>query len=69
MGLTDWIAADPDAYVALAVAKARDPAALAALRATLRPRLLASRLCDGPRFARNLQTAFEGMWSRFSGSA
>jgi predicted O-linked N-acetylglucosamine transferase (SPINDLY family) len=65
MGLADWIAADSDAYVALAVARANDRPGLAALRATLRPRLLASPLCDGPRFARNLQAAFEGMWSRY----
>lgn len=69
MGMTDWIAADADAYVALAVAKAGDLAELATLRAALRARLLASTLCDGPRFARNLQTAFEGMWNRFAGIA
>lgn len=64
-GLADWIAADADAYVALAQAWAGDLAGLTALRATLRPRLLASKLCDGPRFARNLQAAFEGMWNKY----
>lgn len=65
VGLAEWIAADADAYVALARDQAADLQGLAALRATLRPRLLASPLCDGPRFAHNLQAAFEGMWSRY----
>jgi predicted O-linked N-acetylglucosamine transferase (SPINDLY family) len=62
-GLARWIAADLDDYVARAVAYAQDGAQLAALRATLRPTLLASPLCDAARFARNLEAAFESIWS------
>jgi predicted O-linked N-acetylglucosamine transferase (SPINDLY family) len=61
-GLPDWIAADEDDYVAKAVTYAADLEALAALRAQLRPRLLASPLCDAPRFARHLEQAFRQMW-------
>ncbi|KVQ57602.1 tetratricopeptide repeat protein [Burkholderia territorii] len=61
-GLADWIARDEDDYVAKAVAAAADPERLDALRQALRARLLASPLCDAPRFARHLEDAFYGMW-------
>ncbi|HHY6931095.1 TPA: tetratricopeptide repeat protein [Burkholderia ambifaria] len=64
-GMGDWIAADEDAYLAKAIAFARDRDALAALRATLRECTLASPLCDAARFARNLEDAFHGMWARY----
>ncbi|EUC21290.1 tetratricopeptide repeat protein [Paraburkholderia hospita] len=62
-GLADWIAQDADDYVAKAVASANDTAKLGAIRAALRNQLLASPLCDAPRFARNLEAAFEAMCS------
>lgn len=62
VGLPEWIAVDEEDYVAKAAAFAGDLAALAALRAGLRQRLLKSPLCDAPRFARNLEEAFRGMW-------
>ena len=61
-GLPDWIAADDDAYVAIAVQKAGDLAALAALRGRLREQVLASPLYDAPRFARHFEDAMWGMW-------
>ncbi|RQR47686.1 tetratricopeptide repeat protein [Burkholderia sp. Bp9140] len=64
-GMGGWIAADEDAYLAKAIAFASDRDALAALRATLRERTLASPLCDAARFARNLEDAFHGMWARY----
>ncbi|WP_126226958.1 tetratricopeptide repeat protein [Burkholderia ambifaria] len=68
-GMPDWIAGDEDDYVAKAVAAAQDSARLAALRATLRERTLASPLCDAARFARNLEDAFVGMWTRYTETA
>ena len=65
VGLPDWIAADNEAYVAIAVARAADLSGLAALRAKLRSQLLASPLCDAPLFARNLEAAFRGMWQAY----
>jgi predicted O-linked N-acetylglucosamine transferase (SPINDLY family) len=62
VNMTDWIAADEDGYVTKAVAFANDLPALVSLRAGLRDRLLASPICDAPRFARNLEEAFRGMW-------
>jgi len=60
-GLADWVAA-PGKYVDLAVEKAQDGAALAALRSSLRGRLRASPLMDEKRFTRDLEDAFRGMW-------
>ncbi|KAA0083844.1 O-linked N-acetylglucosamine transferase, SPINDLY family protein [Trinickia soli] len=60
--LGDWIAADDDAYVARAVACARERPALAALRSGLRERVLNSTLCSPDRFARTLEGEFKRMW-------
>ena len=65
VGLPDWIAADNEAYVNVAAARATDLSGLATLRAKLRSRLLASPLCDAPLFARNLEVAFRGMWQTY----
>ena len=63
--MPDWIAADEDDYVAKAVAFRRRPVRAGDLRAGLRYRLLASPICDAPRFARNLEAAFRGMWRKW----
>ncbi|MFT9639927.1 glycosyltransferase, partial [Alcaligenes phenolicus] len=65
-GMGDWIAEDEAAYLAKAVAFARDRDGLATLRATLRERALASPLCDASRFARNLEDALHGMWASYA---
>ena len=39
-----------------------DLARLKDLRATLRDRIGASPLCDGPSFANNMEKAFQDMW-------
>jgi protein O-GlcNAc transferase len=64
-GLGDWIALDRDTYIAKALAFSTDCAGLAATRAGLRARLLASPLCDAPRFAAQLTRAFQEMWRAF----
>jgi predicted O-linked N-acetylglucosamine transferase (SPINDLY family) len=61
-GLGDWVANDVPGYVARAVAAASDVAALAALRASLRGRLAASKLGDAPAFGKALGDAFHAMW-------
>jgi protein O-GlcNAc transferase len=61
-GLADWVAPDVASYVELAVTKASDIVALAALRAGLRARVKASPLCDAPRFGRNLGAALRHVW-------
>lgn len=65
-GLEDWIAADSHAYVAKAAAFASVHDRLARLRSQLRPQILASPLCDAPRFANHLEHAFRGMWERYA---
>jgi predicted O-linked N-acetylglucosamine transferase (SPINDLY family) len=61
-GLPEWIASDPDDYVARAVKHAGDLQGLVTLRASLRDRFLASPLCDAKHFARHFEQALEGMW-------
>jgi predicted O-linked N-acetylglucosamine transferase (SPINDLY family) len=62
-GLPEWIATDETDYAVRGTRLASDFDALAALREGLRPRMLASPLFDAPRFARNLEGAFRGMWA------
>ncbi len=65
LGLDQAIAADLEAYEQRAVAWAGDREALAAVRAGLRARMLASPLCDAPGFAQDFATACRLIWSRF----
>lgn len=61
LGLDDMIAQESEEYTAKAVALARDKDRLALLRQTMRPRMLASRLCDGPAYARAIENALVTM--------
>lgn len=61
-GLADWIAPTLPDYIAMAVERAADLPALAALRADLRERVRLSPLCDAPRFGRNLGAALREIW-------
>ncbi len=69
-GLARQVALDDASYVAAACALAGDVAALATMRATQRARVAASRLMDGPAFARDFEnaidTAFEHCASRIA---
>ena len=62
VGLDDWVVETADDYLAVAERWGRGVQALADLRAGLRDRMAASPLCDGARFARNLEAAFRAMW-------
>ncbi|WP_153099078.1 tetratricopeptide repeat protein [Paraburkholderia hayleyella] len=66
-GQGSWIAANHDEYVVKATraASGAERDALVSLRAGLREQVLSSALCDAPRFARNLEEAFHGMWSQY----
>lgn len=66
VGLSDLIAHTPAAYEAMALSLARNPMALAELRARLARNRDASALFDTARFTRHLETAFETMWTRHS---
>jgi protein O-GlcNAc transferase len=65
VGLSDFIAADTESYVKLAVAKASDLAALARLRASLRPRIASSAVGDPQRYSRAVESAYCDMWRRW----
>lgn len=62
-GLADLVADTVAGFEARAVALAKDPARLESLRETLRPRLLASPVCDGPGFARDFTAAMFAAWN------
>ena len=65
-GLEDWVAATPDEYRRIAIAKAADPTALAELRGQMRARLAASALGNPDAFVRHLESAYrEMMIARF----
>jgi len=68
-GLEMLAAASPDEYVEIAVALAQDRPRLRELRTTLRGRVAASPLCDGPAYARNVEDAFRSMWRTRSDAA
>jgi protein O-GlcNAc transferase len=62
IGLEELSASSEEDYVRLAVDLARNLPRLAALRATLRPRMQSSPLMDAPCFARNIEAAYRSMW-------
>jgi len=64
VGLDDWIAEDDEDYVAKAVKFTSDLEKLAALRSTMRHKVLASPLFDASRFARHFEEALWGMWEQ-----
>ncbi len=69
VGLPELVATNPEEYVRIALALARDLPRLAQLRSTLRERMAASPLMDAPRFARDLEAAYRQMWKKWCGRA
>lgn len=59
VGLTDWIAATEEGYVAKAVSWSRNLPALSALRSGLRQQMAASPICDTVGFTRDLEAVIE----------
>ncbi len=68
-GLSEWIAADADDYVARAVSHASNPDRLALQRSALRGAVLASPIFDAPRFADHFEDALRRMWKKWVGAA
>ncbi len=63
--LTDWIAESPSQYVALAVRKAHDRAALKQLRATLRARLDTSIIGNPAAYVSAVEQEYRTLWQRW----
>ncbi len=64
-GLQDWIATDKADYVTRVKERIGNLQQLSSLRENLRQNLLASPLCDAPRFANAFESAMHGMWSEY----
>ncbi|MBX3377073.1 MAG: tetratricopeptide repeat protein [Phycisphaeraceae bacterium] len=62
LGHPELIAQSQDQYIDIATSIAADPARLRLYRDTLRARLLASSLADGPAFAARLSGALRSIW-------
>lgn len=60
LGHREWIAATPEEYVRIASGLGADRAGLAATRAALRGRMLASPLCDSTGYTRALEALYRG---------
>jgi len=65
MGLSELVTHNKEDYVALVCNIANDVGRLTALRKNLRQRLLASPLCDGKRFANNIEAAYRQVWTEW----
>ncbi len=65
LNLPELAALSREEFVTIAATLANDLPRLAALRASLRSRMIASPLTDGPRFARNVEAAYRLAWERW----
>jgi predicted O-linked N-acetylglucosamine transferase (SPINDLY family) len=68
-GLPEWVAADDDAYVAIAQRMAADRAALLQLKQGLRQRLQAAPAWDVEAYTRDFERALRAMWADHCGRA
>lgn len=64
LGLPELIADTPEDYLNRTVALARAPERLQSYRSSLRARLAASPICDGPLFAREVEAHLHALWQK-----
>jgi predicted O-linked N-acetylglucosamine transferase (SPINDLY family) len=65
ISMKELIAHSPDQYEEIAVSLARRADYLYEFRTTARPRIRASRLCDGKAYAQSLDAAFRRLWRQW----
>lgn len=65
LGLSDWVVNSEEHYVALAVEGAQDAGALAALRHSLRAKIVASAAGDLVRYTHAVEGAYRTMWRTY----
>ena len=66
LGRSEWITADEDAYVALALQLGESVSARRMCRLGQREQMRRSEVCDGPGLVGALEAAYEGMYARRS---
>jgi len=66
VGLADMIVDTRDAYISTAVRLAREPDALRRIRERLAANRMTHPLFDTERFARHIESAYAGMWRRYT---
>jgi predicted O-linked N-acetylglucosamine transferase (SPINDLY family) len=69
LGLAELASHSDDEFVETACALAGDLSRRAHLRRTLRDRMMASRLTDAPRFARDIESAYRHTWHAWCGKS
>ena len=69
VGLPELVVRSEEEYARIASALADDLPRLSDLRSALRQRMEHSPLMDAPRFARNIETAYRGMWRKWCATA
>jgi len=62
LGYPQWVSDTPEGFVDAAVSLASDARCLNDLHLDLRRQFLASPLCDGPAFTRNIEAAYREVW-------
>ena len=65
IGLDDLIAETPDQYIEIAARLAADPARLERERLSLRQRVLAAPVADGPAYTRAVEDVYRELWGRW----
>lgn len=65
----EWLASTEEDYLGLAVKAAQDIPKLSQLRSSLRDRMLASPLCDGPGFVKQLEDVYQNLWDKWQREA
>ena len=68
VGLEEFIAADVDEYVNMAIQYANNTDYLAELRSGLRDKMRSSPLCNADAFARSVEKAYQEMWDQRASS-
>ena len=64
VGLEEFIAANVDEYVNMAIQYANNTDYLAELRSGMRDKMGSSTLCDADAFARSVEKAYQEMWDQ-----
>jgi len=65
IGYNDWIAYTTKEFMNIALALVSDTSELTKIRSELRERMLRSNICNGPKFTRALENAYQNIWADY----